>query len=152
MTPQLPPILRALRILWASPWSLLGLAAGAAFMLLGGSCRRTGMTLDFTLRRDPRQGLAWLRRWPFRAVTLGHVLLALTSAELEVFRPHELVHVRQYERWGPAFLPAYLLASAWVWLKGGQAYWDNPFEIEARALGVPGNAQANARAGSVTKR
>lgn len=45
---------------------------------------------------------------------------------------HELVHVRQYERWGIAFWPAYLLSSLWVRIRGGNAYWDNPFERQAR--------------------
>jgi hypothetical protein len=41
------------------------------------------------------------------------------------------VHVRQYERWGPLFIPAYFAASGWAWWKGGHAYLDNPFEVEA---------------------
>ena len=39
--------------------------------------------------------------------------------------------MRQCERWGPLFLPAYLLASLAVYLRGGRAYRDNPFEREA---------------------
>jgi hypothetical protein len=41
------------------------------------------------------------------------------------------VHVRQYERWGPLFVPAYVLCSAVIWSRGGDAYRDNPFEREA---------------------
>ncbi|HMO84113.1 MAG TPA: hypothetical protein PKC18_04240 [Lacipirellulaceae bacterium] len=54
-------------------------------------------------------------------------------AALEACRAHELVHVRQYERWGPLFVPAYLACSAVIWLRGGDAYLDNPFEREAFA-------------------
>jgi hypothetical protein len=42
--------------------------------------------------------------------------------------------VRQYEIWGPAFLPAYLASSLWQWVKGAHPYWDNRFEREAFAL------------------
>lgn len=45
---------------------------------------------------------------------------------------HELVHVRQYELWGPLFVPIYLIASLWAGLRGGNAYRDNRFEIAAR--------------------
>jgi len=41
------------------------------------------------------------------------------------------VHVRQYERWGPLFGPAYLGCSLVLWLMGKRAYRDNPFEVEA---------------------
>ena len=50
---------------------------------------------------------------------------------LDTSREHELVHVRQYERWGPVFIPAYLLSSLCLWLRGRDAYFDNPFEREA---------------------
>jgi hypothetical protein len=46
---------------------------------------------------------------------------------------HELVHVGQYERWGPAFWPAYLFASFKAWRRGGHHYRDNAFEVAARA-------------------
>ncbi|MBI2480619.1 MAG: hypothetical protein HYV60_18940 [Planctomycetia bacterium] len=65
------------------------------------------------------------------AMTLGHTILGKTAAALDITRAHELVHVRQYERWGPFFLPAYLLASLYLWLAGRDAYRDNPFEREA---------------------
>jgi hypothetical protein len=52
------------------------------------------------------------------------------------------VHVRQYERWGPFFIPAYLLCSVWLMLRGYNAYLDNPFEVEAYAIDDPsGRAQ-----------
>lgn len=51
---------------------------------------------------------------------------------------HELVHVDQYGRWGPFFIPAYLVASLWARLKGHEAYRDNPFELAAaRESSVP---------------
>lgn len=68
----------------------------------------------------------------FLALALGHVVLARTDAVLEAVRAHELVHVRQAERWGPFFLPAYVCASVSAWAEGGRAYIDNVFEREAR--------------------
>lgn len=65
------------------------------------------------------------------ALTLGHTILGQTAAALDVARDHEHVHVRQFERWGPLMGPAYLLASAAMWLIGRRPYRDNPFEREA---------------------
>ena len=41
------------------------------------------------------------------------------------------VHVRQCERWGPLFLPAYGVASLVAWARGKRPYLDNRFEREA---------------------
>ena len=60
--------------------------------------------------------------------------LARTPADLDRTRAHELVHVRQYERWGPLFVPAYLLSSAYFLIRGCDPYLDNPFEREAYDL------------------
>ena len=43
----------------------------------------------------------------------------------------ERVHVRQYERWGPFFLPAYFACSLAALARGRDAYRANPFEKEA---------------------
>jgi hypothetical protein len=72
-----------------------------------------------------------LFRGPFSAMTLGHVILGADRACLARSRDHEHVHVRQYERWGALMLPAYLGASAVLYLKGLDPYYDNPFEREA---------------------
>jgi hypothetical protein len=42
-------------------------------------------------------------------VTLGHVVIAQLPMTAHVFN-HEMIHVRQYEVYGPAFIPAYLLS------------------------------------------
>ena len=67
------------------------------------------------------------------AMTLGHVVLGVDAISLEATRAHERVHVRQAERWGPAFIPAYLLASLIAWRRGLDPYRDNLFEREAYA-------------------
>ena len=66
-------------------------------------------------------------------MTLGHCVLGRTPSDLDRSRRHELVHVAQYERWGPLFVPAYLVCSVWLWLRGRDSYRDNPFEVEAYA-------------------
>jgi hypothetical protein len=67
----------------------------------------------------------------FSAITLGHVILGTDHATLAAVRAHEQVHVRQYERWGPLFGPAYLLSSGVQLVLGRRPYLDNRFEREA---------------------
>lgn len=117
-------------MLWASPNSLVGLLLGVLLLPLGAQLRRVGGNLEIAVLRQHQR-----RRWPFAAITFGHVILGAHTGELERLRPHEQVHVRQCERWGPLFLPAYLLSGLWQWVRGRRAYWDNPFEVEARRIG-----------------
>ncbi|HEY2838413.1 MAG TPA: hypothetical protein VGJ26_04650 [Pirellulales bacterium] len=119
-------------ILWASPATALGIAAGALGLATGGRVRRRGRVLEFyggfvtwLLGRVPPRPLGAL------AMTLGHVVLGASEAALDVTHQHELVHVEQYERWGPLFIPAYLLCSLVLRLRGRDGYRDNPFEVEA---------------------
>ena len=65
-------------------------------------------------------------------MTLGHVIIGRDLRSLESCREHERVHVRQVERWGFAFIPAYLAASVLAWLRGEHYYLDNWFEKDAR--------------------
>ncbi len=65
-------------------------------------------------------------------MTLGHVIIGRDTHCLDCCRDHEQAHVRQAERWGPAFIPAYLLASGWAWARGRHYYVDNWFERDAR--------------------
>ncbi len=58
-------------------------------------------------------------------------MLAVDRPALDRTRAHERVHVRQYERWGPLFLPAYLAASLCAVARGRHAYFGNCFEREA---------------------
>ena len=82
---------------------------------------------------------AVLRRLPAgpggaAAATLGHVVAGRDQRCLDACRAHEAVHVRQCERWGPLFVPAYLSACLWALLSGRDPYRDNVFEREAVAL------------------
>ena len=124
-----------LRILWAGPWSLFGVALGALGLATGGGVQVRCGVLEFyggattwMLSKAPLSGNGAL------AMTLGHTVLGQTPAALDCCRSHELVHVRQYERWGPLFVPVYFACSGWIWLRGGDPYRDNPFEREAYAV------------------
>jgi hypothetical protein len=66
------------------------------------------------------------------AITLGHVIVGRDAPALLATRRHERVHVRQYERWGPLFVPAYCAASIWALVIGRHPYTDNWFEMAAR--------------------
>jgi hypothetical protein len=66
-------------------------------------------------------------------MTLGHIVVAIDQFALDSTRYHERIHVHQCERWGPLFIPAYLTASVYQWLRGRNAYRDNPFERQAFA-------------------
>lgn len=108
--------------LWAAPVSLVG-----AILSLGFRRRRL---VDGVLLAE---GAGWPRKlgWRYRAITLGHVVLAVDELD-ETTIKHEAVHVRQFERWGPLFLLVYPLASFMAMVRGGHHYRDNRYEIAAR--------------------
>jgi hypothetical protein len=93
---------------------------------------------------------AVLRLWPpgvgAAAMALGHVILAMSEEDLARHREHERVHVRQCERWGPLFLPAYAIASLSAWVRGRDPYEGNRFEREAFAVDRERERLAAARA------
>jgi hypothetical protein len=81
---------------------------------------------------DPRVG-RWFRvhAIPVQAQTLGHFVFsqdAMSARTLE----HEVEHIRQWERFGPFFLPLYFGSSALAMLRGRRPYWDNRFEEAAQ--------------------
>ncbi len=132
-------LLTLLGILWASPYSLVGLAIGGVGLCTGGNARICGRVIEFH-----GGAVTWLVRHLHEgqfvlALTLGHTILGQTGASLDMAREHEMVHVRQFERWGPLMGPAYLLCMLVLWLLGRRPYRDNPFEREAyeRSGGEP---------------
>lgn len=123
---------RLAKLAWAAPCSCVGLLLAVLPLAWGAQARRHSGVLEVTWREHV-SACGRVGRWlPFRAITFGHVVLAVTRFELDNMREHERVHVGQYERWGIAFFPAYLLAGAWQWARGRDPYWDNPFEVQAR--------------------
>jgi len=124
---------RALAYLWAGPTTGFGLLVAALARLGGGHARvidgvveAHGGPLEAVLRRAPMVGGA-------AAMTLGHVVIGRSACDLDRTRRHERVHVAQYERWGPFFVPAYFAACAVAWVRGHHAYFDSHFEREAYA-------------------
>jgi hypothetical protein len=119
---------RILLYTWAAPTTLVGLVAGCLTLCTGGGVQRHAGALEF------HGGFSrWLgRRCGFSAMTLGHVIIGLDPLALAFCREHEQAHVRQVERWGGLFIPAYLAASLLAWWRGGHYYRDNWFERDAR--------------------
>jgi hypothetical protein len=117
---------------WTLPTTAIGLLFLIPAVVTGGRARIVegvleihGGAVEFFLRR------CTLLRGGASAMTLGHVVLGRDAYLLDATRRHERVHVRQCERWGPFFIPAYLIASVIALLQGKRAYMDNAFEREA---------------------
>lgn len=123
--------LRVAAYLWAAPNTMLGLVAGGLMVCLGGQMRWISGVAEFHGGRLARVGPG-----RFAAVTLGHAVLGRSAAALHALRSHERIHVWQYERWGPLFLPAYAASGLWQALRGRCAYRDNFFERQARGRSV----------------
>ena len=125
---EIRPLLRLLRYTWAAPTTMVGFLAGTLTLCTGGRAQVRRGAIEFY------GGFSrWLaKRWGFRAMTLGHVIIGRDTWCLEFCRDHEQAHVRQVECWGAAFIPAYLLASVFAWCQGRDYYLDNWFERDAR--------------------
>jgi hypothetical protein len=66
------------------------------------------------------------------AMTIGPLIFSwriLDPVELA----HEVEHVRQWRREGLKYVPRYFAASNAAVKAGKDRYWDNEFEVEARA-------------------
>ena len=122
------------RYAWAALPSLIGLALACPALACGATARRAGGTVEVAGRPIARTVARMPPRLRFGAITFGHVVLGVDHAVLASVRPHEQVHVRQYERWGPLFLPLYLASSAVELARGRDPYRDNRFEREAFAM------------------
>ena len=131
----------ALRVLWASPCSMVGIALAIPVLALGGTARRVGPAIEVVVHEDALPSRSPLRRLPFAAITFGHVIVAQSGRQLALLRAHEHVHVRQYELLGPLFFAAYALASLVALARGRSAYAGNAFEVQAcrksRSVGRP---------------
>jgi hypothetical protein len=123
---------RIFKYLWALPTTCIGLVFLPAIRLTGGGYQ----IVDGVLELHGGAANVFLRHCTLlpdgaSAMTLGHVVLGRDLDSLEWSRDHERVHVRQVERWGPFFLPAYGIASLIAWLRSGSVYRGNCFEREA---------------------
>ena len=123
---------RVLFYLWALPTTVVGLLFVPLAMVTGGRARVVNGVLEVS-----GGSVSWFLRYctllrgGAAAMTLGHVVLGRDLWLLDITRSHERVHVRQAERWGPLFIPLYLLSSLAMMVVGRRAYEDNPFEREA---------------------
>ncbi len=122
------PLGRAQRIRRAGNLINLATPLGLAIAAIGGARRRPG-PYGLTLAEGYR-----VRFPPAGAFTVGNVVISpLTFATLTARQPevmeHEDVHAWQYF-WcgGLPFLPLYLLAVGWSWLRTGDPASRNPFE------------------------
>jgi hypothetical protein len=124
-------VLRLLGYLWAFPMTMVGLFLAGLAAVSGGRAQVRGGVVEASgglLRRLLRGWGPWAGG---AALTVGHVILSRDATCLERSRRHELVHVRQYERWGPFLLPVSWLIGRWLWWQGYDPYLDHPFEREA---------------------
>jgi hypothetical protein len=135
---------RLVAYVWASPNTLIGLFFGFLMVLFGADSRRIRGTLEIFGGGLGALVASPALRIPFRAITLGHVILGADKPTLDAARDHEHVHVRQYETWGPFFLPAYVASSAWQLVCGRRCYRDNWFERQAWGTGDT-TSRSNAR-------
>ena len=118
-----------LKYLWVMPATLVGLVIASIAVLTGGSVQVYSGAIE-----------AWggFATWVFKsllgrgcAMTIGHVIIAQDERSVSRYRLHEHVHIEQYEKWGPLFIPLYLASSVMAWLEGKHFYRDNVFEREA---------------------
>ena len=125
------PLPRPLAYVWALPTTCVGLLflppalCGGGVQVVDGVVELHGGGVAWFLRH------CTLLKGGASAMTLGHVVLGRDRETLDWTRRHERVHVRQCERWGPLFLPAYGIASLVALLRGRHPYEDNSFEREA---------------------
>lgn len=125
-------LLQIAQYAWAAPCTAVGLVLAIPLLLAGGRAAIHSGALEIAWSARQRRS-----RVGFGAITFGHVILGRSACVLELLRPHELQHVRQYERWGPLFFLAYPASSLYQLLRGRNPYWFNHFEVECRERCAP---------------
>lgn len=108
-------MLSVLLKLWTLPNTLLGLAVGAVAVILGARAQAGRNAIEFL----DQPFVALLGK---SAITLGNTIHYAPGREpgqvvrrydgrgLVRLGEHERAHTRQYERWGPLFLVAYMVS------------------------------------------
>jgi len=108
---------------WAGPLTALGLGLA----LLAGRVPRWSPEHGCFLARGVAGPSGVALKWVgASANTVGQVVLSTGSTPSPALLAHEVVHVRQSERFGPLLLPVY------VWLGARYGYRDHPLERAAR--------------------
>ena len=99
-------MLSLLGFVWTLPNTALGVVAGLL------TFQRPRVAHGLLLFDRKSRGLtAILRAIDREAMTLGYVVVSASPVEGDLLA-HELQHVRQYRRWGPLFIPVYLVLAA----------------------------------------
>lgn len=128
-----PVWLQLLQYLWVGPITLLALPLVLVAWITGGGARlHTGVIEIWGgwVGRSLQRGIPLFGA--VNAITCGHLVAGVSERHLRQSRAHERVHVAQFERWGPLFPLVYLWAGWRAQRRGGDYYWDNPYEVEAR--------------------
>jgi hypothetical protein len=124
---------RSLRHVWrALPGDLMGLA-----VMRGCGIRAPSRVVDAggvsaIVVEHPNVGRYFeMQMMPVQAQTLGRYVFARCPVPEHTLE-HEIEHIRQWQRFGPLYLPLYFGSSALALLRGRRPYWDNRFESAAR--------------------
>ena len=113
-----------LGFVWTSPNTLIGLVLGLCTFQ-----RPRVADGAIIFDRAPRGLTAVMLRAHRVAMTVGFVILSARPVTGRLLA-HEQHHIRQYEAWGPLFIPVYLVLAI------GYGYRRHPMEIRAqRAAG-----------------
>jgi hypothetical protein len=131
-----------LRYVWASPASAVGLVVSAVALGCGANVCLVNGVIEVAGGRTYRCISLLPRSLRFAAITFGHVIIGIDHEILRRVRPHEHIHVQQYERWGILFFPLYLLSSFLQFVRGRDPYLNNYFEREAYAAEAMSNHEA----------
>lgn len=143
MSTYLTTLSKLIAYAWAAPNTLLGILLGLVMIVFGGRVHFMDGVAEFHGGWVGNFFASRPRPFCFGAITVGHVILGTCHNELSALRAHEHVHVRQYERWGIFFLPAYALSSLWEVCNGRNGYWNNSFERQAYAEEAKQKQQAS---------
>ena len=126
-------LVRGVRTVWrALPGDLMALLVmrGCGIPRVGRGVRLGGTSAILV---EPPAAARYLdHQWiPVHAQTLGRYVLAREPLSDRTIA-HEMEHVRQWERLGPLFLPAYIASSGVALLRGRHPYGANRYEVAAR--------------------
>lgn len=120
------------KYIWSAPCSAVGICVGAVLVCAGASASANTGVIEVSFRNRSQRVARWLSKLPVAAITLGHVVIAITQEEQNRLRAHERAHVAQYEKWGLLFFVLYPASSLLQILAGRHFYQDNHFEVQAR--------------------
>ena len=113
-----------LGFVWTSPNTLIGLVLGLCTFQ-----RPRVADGAIIFDRTPRGLTALMLHANRVAMTVGFVILSARPVTGRLLA-HEQHHIRQYEAWGPLFIPVYLVLAI------GHGYRHHPMEVRAqRAAG-----------------